>query len=103
MNAPRLYTDVFMLTYINHIARAGMVAYSGLVAMSARKDIRAYFIEGLTETSNLYDKSTDLALSKGVFVRASYFAYPTKTDYIDSKKYLSGFSPFSKQRPLNVV
>ena len=103
MNAPRLYTDVFMLTYINHMARAGMLAYSGLVAMSSRKDIRAYFMEGLTEISNLYDKSTDVALSKGVFVRAPYISYPTKTDYIDSKKYLSGFSLFSKQRPLNVI
>lgn len=103
LNAPRLYTDTFMLTYISHMARAGMVAYSGLVAMSARKDIRAHFREGLIEISNLYDKGADIALSKGVFVRAPYIAYPTKTDYIDSKSYLSGFSLFSKQRPLNVI
>ena len=49
MNAPRLYTDTFMLEYIGHISRAGLLAYGGFVAMSARKDIRSYFIEGLTE------------------------------------------------------
>ncbi|MBE2979041.1 DUF3231 family protein, partial [Priestia megaterium] len=29
LNAPRLFTDSFMLTYINHMAKAGMLAYSG--------------------------------------------------------------------------
>ncbi|MFJ5716746.1 DUF3231 family protein [Neobacillus sp. NPDC093127] len=103
LNAPRLYTDMFMLTYINHMARAGLLAYSGFMSMSARKDIRKYFMEGLRETTDLFDKSTDAALSIGIFVRAPYIAYPTKTDYIDSKKYLSGFSFFNKQRPLNAV
>ena len=89
MNAARLYTDTFMLKYINHMAKVGMLAYSGFISMSARKDIRSYYREGLKETSKLYDGS-DVSLSKGLFVRAPYIAYPTKTDYVDSKKYLSG-------------
>ena len=66
--------------------------------MSARKDIRAYFIEGLNEVSNLYDTGADVSLSKGLFVRAPYIAYPTKTDFVDSKKYLSGLNPFTNQK-----
>ena len=103
INAPLIYTDAFMLTYINHMAKAGMLAYSGFTSMSARKDIRTYFREGLQEVSDLYDQSSDVALSKGLFVRAPYIAYPTTTDYVDSNKYLSGFSLFSKQRPLNTI
>ena len=103
MNAPRLYTDSFMLDYIGHISRAGLIAYGGFIAMSARKDIRAYFMEGLTEVSNLYDTGADVSLSKGLFVRAPYIAYPTKTDFVDSKKYLSGLNPFTNKRPLNAV
>lgn len=103
MNAPRLYTDIFMLTYIGNMAKAGMLAYSGFIAMSARKDIKNYFIEGLQEVTRLYDKTTDVALSKGLFVRAPYIAYPTETDYVDTHKYLSGINFFSKQRPLNAV
>lgn len=103
MNAPRLYTDVYMLIYTNHMAKVGMLAYSGFVSMSSRKDTRAYFLEGLAETGNLYDKSTDVALSKGVFVRAPFISYPTKTDFVDSKKYLSGLNPFSEKRPLNAI
>jgi hypothetical protein len=103
MNAPRLYTDVFMLDYINHMAKVGLFAYSGLIALSARKDIRAHFMEGFTMVYNLFDKSSDVSLSKGLFVKAPTIPYPTKTDYIDSKKYLSGLSLFGKKRPLNAV
>jgi hypothetical protein len=102
-DAGRLYTDTFILTYINHMAKVGMLAFSGFLSMSARKDIRLYFKKGLEEASNLYDKSSDIALSKGLFVRAPYIAYPTQTDTVDSKSYLSGFSVFSKERPLNAI
>ncbi|MDP1383597.1 DUF3231 family protein [Priestia megaterium] len=99
----RLYTDTFILTYVNHMAKVGMLAFSGFLSMSARKDIRLYFKEGLQEASNLYDESSDIALSKGLFVRAPYIAYPTQPDTIDNKSYLSGFSFFSKERPLNAI
>ena len=101
LNAPHLFTDSFMLIYINHMAKAGMLAYSGFVSMSAREDIRTYFITGLQEVSALFNQSSIFALSKGVFIRSPYISYPTTTDYVDSKQYLSGFSFFSKQRPLN--
>lgn len=103
MNAPRMYTDTFMLTYINRTAQIGMSAYSEFTSMSARDDVRSYFIECLTKSSRLYERSTKVLLSKGLFVRAPYIAYPTTTDYIDTKKYLSGLNPFSDKRPLNVV
>ncbi|MGM7719676.1 DUF3231 family protein [Metabacillus sp. Hm71] len=103
MNAPRLYTDPFMLIYINHMAKLGLIGYSGFVSMSARDDMRAYYREALNETSELFERSSKVLLTKGLFVRAPYIAYPTSTDYVDSKKYLSGTSIFSKQRPLNAV
>jgi hypothetical protein len=83
------------------MAKAGMLAYSGFVSMSAREDIRTYFIAGLQEVSALFNQSSIVALSKGIFIRSPYIAYPTTTDYVDSKQYLSGFSFFSKQWPLN--
>jgi hypothetical protein len=68
LNAPRLFTDSFMLTYINHMAKAGMLAYSGFVSMSAREDIRTYFMAGLQEVAALFNQSSIVALSKGVFI-----------------------------------
>ena len=103
MDAPHLYTDSFMLDFIGHFSKLSLVTYSGFVSMSARKDIRAYFLECLTQTSNLYDMGADVSLSKGLFVRPPYIAYPTKSDFVDSKKYLSGLNPFTNKRPLNAV
>ncbi|RPJ98183.1 DUF3231 family protein [Priestia endophytica] len=103
VNAPQLYTDAFMLNYLSHMARVGMLGYSGFTSMGARKDLKTYFIKGLRETSDLFDQSTDLLLEKGLYIRAPYIPYPTQTDFVDSHKYLSGFSLFSKQRPLNAI
>lgn len=103
MNAPWLFSDIFCLTYVTEMARVGMLAYSGFVAMCARKDIRNYFTNGLTETSTLYNLATDIALMKGLFSRNPYMEVPKETDYVDSKKYYSGLNPFSNKRPLNAI
>ena len=66
MNAPWLFTDLFCLTYVNHLARIGMLKYSGFVSMCSREDIRNWFTLGLTEMSTLYNQSTEIALSKGL-------------------------------------
>lgn len=103
MEAPWLFSDVFCLTYVNHMAKVGMLSYSGFVAMSAREDIRNYYTKGLIDTSNLYNQTTAIALSKGIHARHPYIEAPQKTDYIDSKEYLSGLNPFKNKRPLNAV
>ncbi|MEN1968531.1 DUF3231 family protein [Lentibacillus sp. N15] len=103
MSAPWLFTDTFCLTYVNHMARVGMLAYSGFVAISYRLDICAYFLQGLNEVGNLYNQSLKIALRKGVNARHPYIKVPKETDYVDSKKYYSGLNPFSSKRPLNAV
>jgi hypothetical protein len=103
LNAPRLFTDSFMITYGNHMSKAGMLGYSGFLSMSARKDIRALFLNALHMTADLYDESSEVLLEKGLYVRSSYIEYPEQKDFVDSKKYLSGLNPFSNKRPLNAV
>ncbi|MBA2939085.1 DUF3231 family protein [Paenibacillus sp. CGMCC 1.16610] len=103
INAPRLYTDPFMLQYLAHMAKVGLLAYSAFVSMGARKDIKTFFTTGLQETSDLFVKSTDVLLEKGLYIRAPYIAYPMNSTMVETNKYLSGFSFFSKQRPLNAI
>ncbi|GAB3044408.1 DUF3231 family protein [Virgibacillus ainsalahensis] len=103
MNAPWLFSDMFCLTYVNHMAKVGMLTYSGAVSMSAREDIRDYFTQGLTETATLFNRSSEVALSKGINTRHPYIEVPKETDYVDSKKYLSGLNPFSDKRPLSAI
>ena len=103
LEAPRIYTDVFCLTYVNHMAKVGLLASGGFVSMSSREDMRSYFTQALMDTSTLYNRSADIALSKGIFSRHPYIETPKETDYVDSKKYYSGLNPFSSKRPLNVI
>ncbi|WP_200411900.1 DUF3231 family protein [Virgibacillus salexigens] len=103
MNAPWLFTDEFCLTYVNHMAKVGMLEYSGFVSASYREDVCNYFSLGLSETNNLYKQSLKIALLKGINARHPYIEPPKATDYIDSKKYLRGLNPFNDKRPLNAV
>ncbi|MGM0853450.1 MAG: DUF3231 family protein [Bacillota bacterium] len=103
LNAPRLFTDSFMISYVNHMSKAGMLGYSGFLLMSARKDIRKLFKNALHMTSDLYDESSEILLEKGLYIRSPYINYPQQKDFVDSKKYLSGLNPFSNKRPLNTV
>ncbi|WP_026905609.1 DUF3231 family protein [Paucisalibacillus globulus] len=102
-DAPWLFTDIFCLTYINHMARIGGVSYFGLLSMSIREDVRGYFSQAIKETTVLYNRSTETALLKGVNARPPYITVPKETDFIDSKKYLSGLNPFNEKRPLNAI
>ncbi|WP_078059887.1 DUF3231 family protein [Gracilibacillus timonensis] len=103
MQAPWLFTDVFCLTYVTHMARIGMSVYSGFVSMSIKKEIRDYFTQGLQETIMLYNQATQTALEKGVNSRQPYIEPPKEIDYVNSKKYFNGFNPFSEKRPINAV
>lgn len=102
-NAPQLFSDIFCLTYVNNMAKVSMVIFSGFIAMSTREDIRKFFTQAITDATGLYNQSCEVALSKGLSMRAPYIEVPKETDYVDSKKYLSGLNPFSEKRPLNAV
>ncbi|MBN6205157.1 DUF3231 family protein [Ralstonia pickettii] len=103
MNAPWLFTDTFCLTYVNHMARVGMVAYSGFVSVSYRKDMVNHFSEGLKNVNKLYKESLSISLQKGINARHPHIEVPKETDFVESKKYYSGLNPFNEKRPLNAV
>ncbi|WP_087974639.1 DUF3231 family protein [Oceanobacillus rekensis] len=103
MNAPWLFTDTFCLTYVNHMSKVGMLTSSGFLSMSYKKELRDYFTKSITETTNLYNQTVEIALEKGINYRHPYIEVPKKSDYVDSKKYLSGLNPFSDKRPLNAI
>lgn len=103
MDAPWLFTDIFCLSYLNHMAKVGLVTYSGFLSMCTREDLRNFYTSALSETASLYNHSSEIALLKGINYRHPYIEVPKETDYVDSKKYLSGLNPFSNKRPLNAV
>ena len=72
MDAPWLFTDIFCLTYVNHMARVAMLSYSGFAAVSYREDVCNLYSKYLKEVNNLYNQSMKIALKKGVNARHPY-------------------------------
>lgn len=87
-DASRLFTDEFYLFYLKNMAFIAGNGYSLALGNSARKDIRNFFINAIQSSSQLYDKSVDVLLEKGLFVTStneytnkSRFCYKTEFSY----------------------
>ena len=100
-NAPRLFTDNFYLFYIQNIGKVGMSSYALALSNSARLDMCEYYSECLHESIGLFNKVTEVMLTKGAFIRAPYIPDNRKVEYVEKQSYLGGL--FSEPRPLNVV
>jgi hypothetical protein len=100
-DAPRLFTDNFYLLYIQNLGKIGMSTYTLALSNSARLDMCEYYTECLHESTGLFNKVTEVMLTKGVFIRAPLIPDTHKVDFVEKQSYLSGL--LGKKRPLNVI
>jgi hypothetical protein len=100
-NAPRLYSDIYYLRYIEHMGRTGLTTYSLAKAISSRKDIREIYKKWYSQTERLFDLASDLALELGTYVRSPYIDYPNIVTFVEDDEFLGTF--FGKQRPLLAI
>lgn len=99
LGAPRLFSDVYFLIYLQNMSRVGLTAYSWALPIMARADIRHFFREALLQTMELADKVTDVMLSKGIFRRPPFISTPTEVAFVKKQSYLTGW--FGDRRPLD--
>lgn len=98
LTAPRLYSDGFILNYINQMSKVGLTLYGSAVAASVRNDIKTYYMNCLTETMELYKRSTELLLSKGLFIRSPSLPNLEKVEYVKKQWFM--LDVFGEKRPL---
>ena len=98
LTAPRLFSDSFALNFINQMSKVGLTTYAGSVAASVRDDIKTYYMDCLTETMQLYKKSTDLLLSKGLFIRSPSLPNLEKVEFVKKQWFM--LDVFGEKRPL---
>ncbi|MGG3564276.1 DUF3231 family protein [Neobacillus rhizosphaerae] len=98
LTAPRLYSDSFVLNFINQMSMVGLTTYAGSVGTSVRSDIRSYYMDCLTETMQLYNRSTELLLSKGLFFRSPSLPNIEKVEYVKKQWFM--LDVFGEKRPL---
>jgi hypothetical protein len=91
VNAPRLFSDTFILDYMLHIGTIGLNEYSVALPNSTRKDIRDFYTSCLYSSAELYNRSCDLMLKKGIMVRPPYIPYPTQVEFVQKQHFLAGW------------
>lgn len=98
LSAPRLFSDTFMLFFIQQSSILGMGAYSLAVTLSARKDLHAYFSKCLSETMQLHEEANEILLKKGIYVRSPFLSAPDKFKFVKDEDFLGGW--FGENRSL---
>ena len=101
LKAPRLFSDSFWLMYINKMSIHGLTGYAVALTTGTRSDIRDFYTQANNSTMELYNKSLNVKLSKGLFVRPPYISTPEKIDFVKKQSFLTGW--FGEHRPLNAV
>ncbi|WP_019413957.1 DUF3231 family protein [Paenisporosarcina sp. TG20] len=91
VNAPRLFSDVFMLYYMANMGSMGLNGNSVALPNSSRKDIRDFYTSCLYSSAELFNRSTDLMLNKGVLVRPPYIPYPDQVEFVQKQHFLAGW------------
>lgn len=98
VTASRLYSDVFVLNFIHQMSMIGLTTYAGSLSGSTRADITDYYMECLSETMQLYKKSKDLLLSKGLYIRSPSLPNLEKIEYVNKQGFM--WDILGEKRPL---
>ncbi|RXT02821.1 DUF3231 family protein [Ammoniphilus sp. CFH 90114] len=101
LEAPRLFSDSFFLKYMHIMAAHGMTGYAVAFTTSARADMRKFYADCNNETIELFNRSLDLLLSKGLYTRPPYLHPPEMAQYVKKQGFLTGW--FGNRRPLNGI
>lgn len=101
LDAPRLFSDELCLQYHYIMSVNGMTGYSLALGTSHREDVRKYYLSCLNDATELFNRSVDLVLKKGLVRRPPYIHPADQPEFVQSQKFLAGF--FAEHRPLTAV
>lgn len=100
-DAPRLFSDIFMVFYITIMSGAGLMTYGSALSSSTREDIIEYFEICMQDTIKTYKKGVHLLLSKGIDIAPPIIPYPKKVDFVEKESFISAIA--GKARPLTAL
>lgn len=101
LDAPPLFTDIFWLKYIHGMTMHGTSGYSIAFNFSARKDIRDFYYQCMNDSMDIYNKSIEVLIAKGVYEPPPLYSNPQQVKYIEGLNYVTDV--FGEKRPLNTM
>ncbi|HET7627107.1 MAG TPA: DUF3231 family protein [Bacillales bacterium] len=103
LDAPPLFDHMFDIMYLRTMSKVATGLHALYTTVSYREDIIDLFKKFTREAEEMYKKTTQLLLDKGVLARSPYVDIPSENQFVKDKTYMSGFSLFNDKRTLNVV
>ncbi|HET7627074.1 MAG TPA: DUF3231 family protein, partial [Bacillales bacterium] len=97
--APRLFEDEFYLHYLRYLGKAGLSLYSVAVPYMTRKDVRQFFIDCVSNTTQLLNDVDELLKKNGSLMNTPEMPAPEQVDFVNKQSFLNDF--FGKMRPLH--
>lgn len=97
--APKLFSDSFVLYYLRYLSILAMAASSAALGLATRPDVIDFHKRVLDKGVKLQDKTRDLMLKQGIYVKPPYISTPDKVDFVKKQSFLAGF--WGKQRSLS--
>ncbi|MEH7121482.1 DUF3231 family protein [Neobacillus vireti] len=97
-DAPRLFSDLFMIFYITQMASISLTIYSSAYGNASRQDIMNYFRNNINDSAETYERGIHLLLSKGMDLSPPTIPYAKKVDFVEDKSFISIFT--GRDRPL---
>ncbi|KAA0546358.1 DUF3231 family protein [Bacillus sp. BGMRC 2118] len=101
LDAPRLFSDKFYTYYLQQALRGAMANYTLAFSLSLREDVRRYFMHAIHEDTELFNKTTNVMLEKGLAQRPPQVPIPTKVDFVTNKEFLVEW--LGQERPLSSI
>lgn len=101
LDAPSLFTDTFKIVYLQIMTIHGLTRYAGATSVCIREDVRKYFIDCTSQSLELYDRVTNVALYKGILSKPPTLNNQQNIDFVRKQNYLTGW--FGKRRPINAI
>ncbi|HZG71454.1 MAG TPA: DUF3231 family protein [Chondromyces sp.] len=101
LEAPKLFSDTFMLMYLRHMSILGMAAASAALGVVTRSDVVALHKKVLRNAIQLQDLTRRIMLKQGTYIRPPYISIPDKVDFVEKQNFLNGL--FGNKRGLTAV
>ncbi|MEH7118351.1 DUF3231 family protein [Neobacillus vireti] len=103
LEAPKLFDNGFDIMFVRILKEVSMGLYTINMNMAYNDDV-AKIYKGLTNvTQDIYMLSTLYLLQRGILTLPPKVTMPKTTEFVESKRYMSGFKPFSEKRVLNAI
>lgn len=99
LNAPRLFSDPFLLFYSNIMTIHGITAYSLAFTNSEREDIQNYYSECMVTSKELFQKVVELYKKQPYFSSVPTIPSPHGVEFVDSTGIISNL--IGDKRPMS--